>query len=58
MNVSTIIVCILIVAAVIFAFVSIIRDRRRGRCSCGCDACPGSGACTIRESSTEDDTGL
>ena len=39
---------VLIAAAVLLALLKIIRDRRRGKCSCGCADCPSAGSCAAR----------
>ena len=35
----------LVAAAVVAAAVIIVRNKKKGKCSCGCDACPGCDAC-------------
>ena len=35
-----ILLTILIAAALLLAVRKLLRDRRRGRCSCGCSRCP------------------
>ena len=38
-----ILLVLLIAAALLLAVVKIVRDRRKGKCSCGCSSCPGCG---------------
>ena len=40
-----ILIGVLVAAAVLLAIVKLVRDRRKGRCSCGCAACPHSDRC-------------
>lgn len=46
-NLSTIIVGTVVFAAVALIVVNMIRDRKKGKssCGCGCADCPSSGAC-------------
>ena len=42
----TVVICLLIAAAVVLAIVSIVRDKKKGKsCSCGCSGCAMNGAC-------------
>ena len=36
-----IVLTLLIAAALLLAVRKLLRDRRQGRCSCGCASCPG-----------------
>lgn len=44
----TVVICLLIAAAVVLAIVSIVRDKKKGKscsCGCGCADCAMNGAC-------------
>jgi hypothetical protein len=41
-NLSTIIVGAFVFGVIAFALARIVLNRRRGKCPCGCGACPGS----------------
>ena len=40
-NFGTIIVGAIVLAIITFAIVKIIRDKRAGKCNCGCEGCSG-----------------
>ncbi len=46
-NIGTIIVVLLVAAVVALAVWSMVRDKRKGKssCGCGCSGCPMSGKC-------------
>lgn len=46
-NIADIVVCALLLAAVIFAVASMVRDKKKGNSRCGgsCSGCPLSGSC-------------
>ena len=46
-NIGTVIVSLILAAAVAAVIVKLIRDKRRGRtsCGCGCDRCPSANGC-------------
>ena len=46
-NLATIIVLILVAAAVIFAIFTMIKNKKNGKtsCGCGCSGCPNSALC-------------
>ncbi len=42
MNLATLITGIIVLLIVVLAIRSLIRERRSGKCSCGCSSCSGS----------------
>ncbi len=46
-NISTIIIGLILLAAVVGIIVKMVRDKKKGRNSCGCDCanCPSAGMC-------------
>lgn len=38
--IATVIICVILAAAVAFALRSVIRTRKSGGCGCGCADCP------------------
>ncbi len=46
-NIATVIICLVIVLMVAGAIAVLVRDKKKGRSSCGCQcgSCPMSGAC-------------
>lgn len=46
-NIGTILICVVLIAIVAAVVVSMLRDRKKGRSSCGCNCahCAMSGAC-------------
>lgn len=46
-NIATIIICVILIAAVTASIATLVRDRRRGKssCGCGCADCPMSSSC-------------
>ena len=46
-NIGTIVIALILIAAVVFAVRSIVMQKKKGRCSCGCDcgSCAMSGSC-------------
>ena len=46
-NLSTIIICTILFAVIALIIVSIIRNKKKGKSSCGggCSGCPMSGSC-------------
>lgn len=46
-NLSTIIICLVLAAVVVLIIVSLVKDRRKGKSSCGCKCahCPMAGSC-------------
>ena len=46
-NIATIIICAVLIAVVAAIIVSMIRDKKKGKssCGCGCADCPMSGSC-------------
>ncbi|MCD8110354.1 MAG: FeoB-associated Cys-rich membrane protein [Clostridiales bacterium] len=44
-NLSTVIIGLLLLAAVIFAVRTLIKDHKNGRCSGGCPGCSHTGKC-------------
>lgn len=44
-NIWSIVIGALVLAAVIFAVIKIIKDRKKGKCSCGCEGCAFSNTC-------------
>ncbi len=49
MNIYDILILALVAAAVVCAALVIRRNRKKGRCSCGCDGC-GNTNCGMRKS--------
>ena len=45
MNLPTLIILLLVLAAVVLALVSLRRSTRKGGCSCGCAGCSMKGRC-------------
>ncbi|MBO4560303.1 MAG: FeoB-associated Cys-rich membrane protein, partial [Lachnospiraceae bacterium] len=45
--IGTIVIALILIAAVVFAVRSIVMQKKKGRCSCGCDcgSCPMSDSC-------------
>ena len=50
-NLTTIIICAVIILAVVLSMISIIRDKKKGRSSCGCSCagCPMNGQCHTKQ---------
>ena len=46
-NLANVIISAIVIAAVVVAVVSIVRDRKRGKnsCGCGCEGCMMAGTC-------------
>ncbi len=44
-NLATLVIGGLLLALVIWAICQMIRDRKSGTCSCGCNACSHAGSC-------------
>lgn len=46
-NLSTIIICLVLAAVVVLIIVSLVKDKRKGKSSCGCKRahCPMAGSC-------------
>ena len=46
-NLFTLIISVLLAAVVFFILRKLVRDRKRGKssCGCGCESCPMSGSC-------------
>lgn len=46
-NISTIIICAVLIAAVTAIVANLIKNKRNGKssCGCGCSSCPASGSC-------------
>ena len=46
-NIGTIVIALILIAAVVFAVRSIVMQKKKGRCSCGsdCGGCPMSDSC-------------
>ena len=44
-NIWSIVIGALVLAAVVLAAVKIIKDRKKGKCSCGCEGCAFSESC-------------
>lgn len=46
-NIATIIICAVLMAVVAAIIAGMIRDRKKGKssCGCGCSDCPMSGSC-------------
>ena len=46
-NISTIIVCAVLIAVVTAVICNMVKNKRRGQtsCGCGCDACAMKGSC-------------
>lgn len=46
-NIATIIICAVLIAVVAAIIVSMIRNKKKGKssCGCGCADCPMSGSC-------------
>ena len=44
---GSILIGVLVAAVVVFILVKLVKDKRRGKtsCGCGCDHCPSSGMC-------------
>lgn len=42
-NLSTIIICLVLAAVVVLIIVSLVKDKRKGKSSCGCNVRPLSG---------------
>lgn len=49
-NAGTIIICIILVAVISFILYNMIKNKRKGKSSCGCNCsnCPAGGACHKR----------
>lgn len=45
---STAIVGIIVAAVVVVAIVAVVRQRKRGGCSCGCEGCSKSSGCNVK----------
>ncbi len=46
-NIGLIIVCAILIVLVTLAIISVVKDKKKGRSSCGCNcgSCPMSGSC-------------
>ncbi|MDP4119188.1 MAG: FeoB-associated Cys-rich membrane protein [Bacillota bacterium] len=46
-NLSTIIICIVLLASVFAVIVHLVRNKKKGKssCGCGCENCPMGGSC-------------
>ncbi len=46
-NIGLIIICTILIVLVTLAIISVIKDKKKGRSSCGCNcgSCPMSGSC-------------
>lgn len=46
-NLATIIICIVLAAIVALIIVKLIKDKKKGKksCGCGCSNCPSAGMC-------------
>ncbi len=46
-NIATIVICIVLIAAVTAIIVGMVRDKKKGKssCGCGCADCPMSSSC-------------
>lgn len=46
-NIATILICTVLIAVVAAVIAGIVRDKKKGRssCGCGCASCPMSGSC-------------
>lgn len=46
-NIATIVICIVLIAAVTAIIVGMVRDKKKGKssCGCGCADCPMSNSC-------------
>ena len=43
----------LVALALILALVKIIRNKKQGKCTCGCDGCPSGSLCRNNDSNTK-----
>lgn len=50
-NIATIIICAVLIAVVAAIIVSMVRDKKKGKssCGCGCAGCPMSGSCNSKK---------
>lgn len=48
-NIATIIICAVLMAVVAAIVVSMIKNRKKGNCGCGCAGCPMNGSCHPKE---------
>lgn len=44
-NSGTVVVAVIIAAVVALIVVNMVRDRKKGKSSCGCSNCPSAGMC-------------
>lgn len=46
-NISTIVVCVVLIAVVALIIAGMVREKKKGKssCGCGCANCPMSGSC-------------
>ena len=46
-NIATILICAALIAVVAVVIAGLVRDKKKGRssCGCGCASCPMSGSC-------------
>lgn len=44
-NIATVLICAVLVAAVAAIIFSMVKNRKKGKSSCGCANCPMSGSC-------------
>ena len=46
-NLATIIICVVLIAAVALIVLRMVKNQREGKsgCGCGCSSCPMSGSC-------------
>ena len=55
MNIWDILIIVLLAAVVVFAAVRIVKNRKKGKCSCGCANCAG---CAAMQQGKETDEGI
>lgn len=49
-NIGTIIVCIILIVLVAMALIKIVRNRKYGNSSCGCEGCTRKDSCHVKRS--------
>ena len=49
-NIATILICAALIAVVAAVIAGMVRDRKKGKasCGCGCADCPMSGSCSLQ----------
>ena len=57
MNIWDILIIVLLAAVVVFAAVRIVKNRKKGKCSCGCD-CANCAGCAAMQQGKETDEGI